>query len=136
MQVICPNCGARYAVDPLAIGPAGRTVQCARCAHRWFQSVGAGPPTPPPQMPTSLEGPAPDFVIRPQTRGAGLPAVIDREPKAPSNLLTLAVGALAFLVALGAGIYVFRDDILPFVVPYIPPDWRATLAEWRSLLPI
>ena len=35
MHVTCPNCGARYAVDPLAIGPAGRTVQCARCSHRW-----------------------------------------------------------------------------------------------------
>ena len=41
MQVICPNCGARYAVDPLAIGPVGRIVQCARCSHRWLQTVAA-----------------------------------------------------------------------------------------------
>jgi len=41
MQVTCPNCGARYAVDPLAIGPVGRIVQCARCAHRWLQTVAA-----------------------------------------------------------------------------------------------
>ncbi|MGE4077741.1 MAG: MJ0042-type zinc finger domain-containing protein, partial [Reyranella sp.] len=31
MHVTCSNCGARYIVDPLAIGPTGRTVQCARC---------------------------------------------------------------------------------------------------------
>ena len=39
MIVTCSNCAARYAVDPLAIGPAGRTVECARCHHRWFQRV-------------------------------------------------------------------------------------------------
>jgi len=31
MILTCPNCRARYAVDPLKIGAAGRTVQCARC---------------------------------------------------------------------------------------------------------
>ena len=57
MVVTCPNCGSRYAVDPLAIGPAGRTVQCARCDHRWFHMV---------------EGtaPLPDMVIRPTSAGA------------------------------------------------------------------
>ena len=48
MQVTCPSCRARYAVDPLAIGPSGRTVQCARCNERWFQIVKLEP-TPPPQ---------------------------------------------------------------------------------------
>ena len=43
MQVTCPNCRARYAVDPLAIGPSGRTVQCARCSERWFQLVKSEP---------------------------------------------------------------------------------------------
>jgi predicted Zn finger-like uncharacterized protein len=46
MQVTCPNCRARYAVDPLAIGPSGRIVQCARCHDRWFQTVKIEP-TPP-----------------------------------------------------------------------------------------
>ena len=40
MHVTCSNCGARYIVDPLAIGPTGRTVQCARCNHRWFEVAG------------------------------------------------------------------------------------------------
>jgi len=44
MQVTCTNCRARYAVDPLAIGPSGRIVQCARCNDRWFQTVKLEPP--------------------------------------------------------------------------------------------
>lgn len=46
MQVTCTNCRARYAVDPLAIGPSGRIVQCARCGDRWFQTVKLEPPPP------------------------------------------------------------------------------------------
>jgi predicted Zn finger-like uncharacterized protein len=74
MQVTCPNCRARYAVDPLAIGPAGRTVQCARCNDRWFQTVkleptaassGTGatasvPPPPPPDIPRTVSPFAPE----------------------------------------------------------------------------
>ena len=37
MQVTCPNCRARYAVDPLAIGPSGRIVQCARACTSEFE---------------------------------------------------------------------------------------------------
>jgi predicted Zn finger-like uncharacterized protein len=66
MQVTCPNCRARYAVDPLAIGPSGRTVQCARCNDRWFQTVKLeptpataaastiAPPPPPPDVPKTV----------------------------------------------------------------------------------
>ena len=69
MIVTCSNCAARYAVDPLAVGPGGRTVECARCHHRWFQRVEA-PPLPP------------DLVIRPPSPGATaqLPAVIEPKP--------------------------------------------------------
>jgi len=56
MQVSCPSCRARYAVDPLAIGPSGRTVQCARCNERWFQTVKIEPrPDPPPEPETTAE---------------------------------------------------------------------------------
>ena len=53
MQVTCTNCRARYAVDPLAIGPSGRIVQCARCHDRWFQTVKLEPT--PPRVPLSPE---------------------------------------------------------------------------------
>ena len=51
MQVTCPKCRARYAVDPLAIGPSGRTVQCARCNERWFETVKVAPAPPPSSSP-------------------------------------------------------------------------------------
>jgi len=96
MVVTCPNCGSRYAVDPLAIGPAGRTVQCARCDHRWFQKV---------------EGPAPppDVVIRPTTPGAGLPAVI--APKPEFAWRRLVAVAVVILVLLAATLFAFRREI-------------------------
>ena len=39
MQVICSNCGARYAVNPLAIGPAGRTVEIQRLIGRSLRAA-------------------------------------------------------------------------------------------------
>jgi len=35
MQIECPNCSARYLVPDDRIGPDGRRVRCARCAHVW-----------------------------------------------------------------------------------------------------
>jgi predicted Zn finger-like uncharacterized protein len=36
MQIVCPNCKTSYQVDPSAVGPAGRSVRCARCRTVWF----------------------------------------------------------------------------------------------------
>lgn len=96
MVVTCSNCGARYAVDPLAIGPGGRTVQCARCDHRWFERV-EGPTSPP------------DVVIRPTTPGAGLPAVI--APKPVFGWRRLVAVAVVILVLLAAALFAFRNEI-------------------------
>ncbi|HZP98984.1 MAG TPA: zinc-ribbon domain-containing protein [Reyranella sp.] len=175
MQVTCPNCRARYAVDPLAIGPSGRTVQCARCNERWFEVVKvqpAPPPSPPPvaapvekrepaddgkpagagvlswlkpkpkvkapkpeptaeppkpaaaiadDAPPSVSTPIPDVVIRPPTRGAMLPALI--EPKTNRRMNLVLWGALALLVLVGAGIFAFHD----IIAQQLPPEWRTIL---------
>ena len=172
MQVTCPNCRARYAVDPLAIGPTGRIVQCARCSDRWFQTVKLEPtlsrppeagevsvPDAPkvPRRPEAIGVPglsqlverlsslsrfkpalprfgrqrpvtpdmprerrqeprldaaasAPDFVIRPPTRGAGLPALI--EPRANRRISLVLAGALILLVLLVAGVVAFREELM------------------------
>jgi predicted Zn finger-like uncharacterized protein len=36
MLLLCPNCVARYLTPDDQIGPNGRRVRCARCAHVWF----------------------------------------------------------------------------------------------------
>ena len=96
MVVTCPNCRSRYAVDPLKIGPAGRTVECARCHHQWHQKV-EGPP------------PAPELVIRPTTTGASLPAVIPPKPAFPWRR-AVAVGVVV-VVLIAAVLFVFRGKI-------------------------
>src|SRR5471030_3164043 len=41
MLIVCPSCTTSYLIDPASVGPAGRTVRCARCKVTWF----AGGPT-------------------------------------------------------------------------------------------
>ena len=36
MQLVCPNCDAHYDISPSALGPKGKEVRCAKCAHEWF----------------------------------------------------------------------------------------------------
>jgi len=102
MVVTCPNCGSRYAVDPLAIGPAGRTVQCARCDHRWFQMVEG-------------DAPLPDVVIRPTSAGASaaLPAVIPPRPGVAWRRLIAVAVVVVVLVA--ATLFAFRREIASMV---------------------
>ncbi|MCW5734793.1 MAG: zinc-ribbon domain-containing protein [Enhydrobacter sp.] len=98
MVVTCPNCGSRYAVDPLAIGPAGRKVQCVRCNHRWFQKVESA-------------SPLPDVVIRPTPAGAStaLPVVIPPRPGIAVRRL-IAIGVAA-VVLVAATLFAFRREI-------------------------
>ena len=121
MQVTCPQCGARYAVDPVAIGPSGRTVQCARCSHRWFEKVEAAPvasPLPPPD-----ERPVPDFVIRPQPHySAGLPAI--SPPRRTAHWGRWMAAAAVVVLAVGAAAFAWRDEIRD----RLPPGWSALLS--------
>jgi predicted Zn finger-like uncharacterized protein len=112
MVVTCPNCRARYAVDPLKIGPGGRTVQCARCDQRWFEKVESAPPADEtvavPEPP-----PAPEVVIRPTTSGASLPAVIP--PKPPFPWARVIAVAVLVLVLIGAALFAFRHKLMALV---------------------
>ena len=36
MLIVCPSCATSYMIDQAAVGPAGRTVRCARCKATWF----------------------------------------------------------------------------------------------------
>jgi predicted Zn finger-like uncharacterized protein len=121
MQVTCPNCGARYAVDPLAIGPTGRTVQCARCSHRWFEKIKPAPTTQPSPPPSAR--PVPDFVIRPQPHyNAGLPAIATPRPKVHWGRWAAALVVLVFVVA--AAVFAYRHEIRGS----LPSEWQAILS--------
>ncbi len=98
MIVSCPACSTRYLVEPLALGPQGRLVRCAKCDHSWQQN-------PPDDMPlqVDLTAPPPGKIPLPErqqaavrrSRGAGLP------------LLIVLLIALAL-----AGGYFFRERII------------------------
>jgi predicted Zn finger-like uncharacterized protein len=115
MIVTCSNCHARYAVDPLAIGPGGRTVQCARCSHRWFQKV-EGPKPPP------------DMVIRPPERGVSLPVPVPARPKPVwGKRLAIAAGILILLGGAGYGGYLYRDRLVDYrdkMLAFLPAGLR------------
>jgi predicted Zn finger-like uncharacterized protein len=36
MQIICPHCTTSYAINPVTLGAAGRTVRCSRCKEVWL----------------------------------------------------------------------------------------------------
>ena len=37
MLVSCSSCNSQYLVNSADLKPEGRTVQCAKCGHNWFQ---------------------------------------------------------------------------------------------------
>lgn len=105
----------------MAIGPTGRTVQCVRCSHRWFQK-----PEVPPLSDSPSEAPAvtaPDIVIRPSTPGAGLPALTTPAPAEKRNWGTWIAYAIVLVVLLGGAGYAYRDQIRA----RLPASWRAML---------
>jgi predicted Zn finger-like uncharacterized protein len=117
MQVTCSNCGARYAVDRLAIGPIGRTVQCVRCSHRWFEKVtpAASVASPPGQRPV------PDFVIRPQSHyTAGLPAIA--VPRRTVHWGRWIAALVMLVLVVGAAVFAYREEI------------RSRLSGWSAIL--
>lgn len=59
MEIACPNCAKRFRLPAEKLGPNGRKVRCASCAHVWFQAPPPVPESAPPGAPT---GPAPATV--------------------------------------------------------------------------
>lgn len=74
MILTCPECQARYVVDPAKIPPHGRKVRCARCRHDWTH-------VPPPPRPAEDLAHARDLplepipeAVKPIPEGSNLPA--------------------------------------------------------------
>jgi predicted Zn finger-like uncharacterized protein len=141
MLIVCPRCAARYEVADALIGPAGKSVRCAKCSHVWLArreaasedetplswpeppraraSVEAIPPPPPPR-----EDPGLAAFSAAQAR----PGPVAVAEAAPGSLAAVAViGWLATVAALGVGgwaAYAFRDA----VIEAWPPSERVYLA--------
>jgi predicted Zn finger-like uncharacterized protein len=117
MQITCPNCAARYNIDPGALGHGGRTVQCFRCGHKWFERTGVAP-----EAVAPAAKPAPDFIIRPQSQGApALPAV--SEGGGLPGWLKASLGIVILLGFVAATAWVLRDSLYP----YVPEQMRQQL---------
>lgn len=120
MQITCPNCRARYAVDPTAIGPSGRTVECSRCGHRWRERIAQPAPVVPssPPLPRAI----PDLAIRPApTAPTAVASGVDREATGGRGRW-FAAAVLVIAVA-GGLLFAFRDDL----GRKLPPEWRTLL---------
>jgi predicted Zn finger-like uncharacterized protein len=52
MLIVCPSCATSYMIDQAVVGPAGRTVRCARCKTIWH----AGGPEPVPNVSAFVDG--------------------------------------------------------------------------------
>jgi predicted Zn finger-like uncharacterized protein len=103
MIITCPDCATRYHLDPVALTPAGRTVRCASCGHRWQ----ARPPADAPMLlQAAVQAPAPEPVA---LRRPGLPP--QRAPRRSATRLVVSL-AVVFVAVLGAGGILGRDEII------------------------
>lgn len=124
MHVICSNCAARYAVNPAAIGPVGRVVQCVRCSHRWFENAAGGAGQTASEFASA--SPIPDIVIRPSMSAANLPAIAT--PPIKSRKKPWLIALACFVVVAGLSALAFRAELGALV----PAEWRSLLT-WNSL---
>lgn len=75
MIIECPRCASRYEVADGLIGPAGKSVRCAKCSNVWLaKAVDAAEAVPPPQWPEP-----------PQRSGGAFAAEFTAAPEPPED---------------------------------------------------
>jgi predicted Zn finger-like uncharacterized protein len=78
MQLTCPACGARYAVEEGAIPAGGRMVRCSNCHAEW--RAGALPRVPAARSADARQGLASAGPARQAEPPAAMPSASDRPP--------------------------------------------------------
>ena len=99
MLISCPSCATNFSVPDKALLPSGRTLKCAKCGHKWFQS----PPEPRsdfgldessfPPPPRSAPAPEPTFAREPDFEPVRRPAFSASEPD--DDMMAASVSAPA-----------------------------------------
>jgi predicted Zn finger-like uncharacterized protein len=86
MLIVCPSCSTAYEIGPAALGPAGRSVRCAKCKTVWLARADDDVAA---EMPVMAE----DGEILPPSEPARRPAG-DLSDEAPGHFLVDAVIAI------------------------------------------
>ena len=111
MIVICPNCATKFLVDPVALGPDGRRVRCARCSHIWFKERPPDIEMVPPQS----FAPETETAAGPPPRN--LPATAEQLLARRSTIAAGWVVLALVIVGLAAVAFVGRNQIVAFWPP-------------------
>ena len=122
MILTCPECASRYFVDDAKVGPKGRIVRCANCAHTWRAAregtrFDAPPSTLAPSASFAAEALS-DAASAPMGRATPLPKLIRAEAieKQKSREAVAAgvawAGLGAGFVALVLASVLFRVDVV------------------------
>ncbi len=108
MILTCDECSTRYVVDPVSIGPTGRTVRCSRCGYSW----GARPNRKMSAREAIFEDIKP--IVRPLPPGSNLPVL----QKEPGNRASVVLWILVLAVIFGSvGSAVWKRDFIMTRVP-------------------
>lgn len=99
MIIECPSCHARFAVPDHAIGAAGRTVKCAKCANQWFV---AGIANAEEKLEALLKQPEKPAASAPIPKGSNLPKAAARSTPL-LNAMLIASGFLAVISSFAVG---------------------------------
>jgi predicted Zn finger-like uncharacterized protein len=114
MILTCPECASRYFVDDAKVGPKGRTVRCAGCAHSWRAMREDAPIE---EAPLSLTSDADGLSFAP-ARSTPLPKLIRAEAVEKKKSREAVAAGVAW-AGLGAGFValvlasvLFRVDVV------------------------
>ena len=111
MLISCSACNSKYLVNSADLKPDGRTVQCAKCGHNWFQTAKIEDEE---MLITST--PSSDNTIDKNKNNltTNLPSTFVKEKK-PSILNSILVVIIA--VAIVIGFWFLKNNGFNFLVP-------------------